>query len=182
MIHDIIPYSIDKNLGKAYNQAMILIPDGDTVCFRDGDTCWLTPDYGMILAEYVNQYPNTVLTCRTNRIHSSSIQGVPSMWSEKNMDEHIKMAQQYKSELYTATPVLSTVSGFCLVIPKYIWNEHKFAESQPYEDRKHVPNMLGVDNDWCNRIRAAGVPILLMNGLYIWHSYRLLDNSKEHLL
>ena len=73
------------------------------------------------------------------------------------------------------------LKGFCLVIPKHIWQQHKFSEVQPYEDRKHLPNMLGVDNDWTNRIRAAGIPVLRMDGLYLYHNYRLLTNSKDHL-
>lgn len=74
MILDIIPYSTEKNLGKAYNEAMALVGDNDHVCFRDGDTCWLTPDYGVHLAEYVRLYPNAILTCWTNRINEKAEQ------------------------------------------------------------------------------------------------------------
>ena len=180
-VHDIIPYSIEKNLGKAYNDAMELIPDGDTVCFRDGDTCWLTPDYGMILHEYATRYPDAVLTCWTNRIHKSSGQLDLSAPSTNDMVDHTRYALSLSVQK-DATNLQTTISGFCLVIPKHIWQQHKFAEEQPYEDRKGVPNMLGVDNDWTNRIRAAGIPVLRMDGLYLYHNYRLLTNSKDHLL
>ena len=183
MIHDIIPYSTDKNLGKAYNDAMALLPDNDHACFRDGDTCWLTPDYGMHLAEYVRLYPNAVLTCWTNRINEKAEQqsNIGGVRDDADFTTHLKYAEVFKSKLYQVTPLQGFVSGFCMVVPKSVWLKHKFAEKQVYEDRG-PHNLLGVDNDFTNRVRAAGVPVLRMDGLYIWHTYRLLNNSKEHLL
>ena len=67
------PYSIDKNLGKAYNEEMALIPDGDAACFLDGDMMFTIPDYGHVINEYANLYPNAVLTCWTNRTHNLSV-------------------------------------------------------------------------------------------------------------
>lgn len=181
MIYDIIPYSTDKNLGKAYNDAMALIPDGDHVCFRDGDTCWLTPDYGMHLAEYVRLYPNAILTCWTNRINEKAEQQIKGIDRENDsMSYHLKIAADLAGS-YSVTQIHGFVSGFCMVVPKLVWNKVKFAEAQVYEDRGPY-NLLGVDNDFTNRVRAAGVPVLRMDGLYIWHTYRLLDNSKNHLM
>jgi GT2 family glycosyltransferase len=181
MIHDIIPYSIDKNLGKAYNDAMALIPDGDHVCFRDGDTCWLTPKYGVHLAEYVRLYPDAVLTCWVSRIHERAEQQAPGNREQFDMREHLKLSELYKANLYRVTHLHGFVSGTCMVIPKSVWLKHKFAEKQVYEDQG-PHNLLGVDNDFTNRIRAAGIPVLRMDGIYIWHTYRLLTNSKEHLM
>jgi len=192
MIYDIIPYSTDKNLGKAYNDAMALLPDDAHACFRDGDTCWLTPDYGVHLAEYVRLYPNAVLTCWTNRINEKAEQQFKGFnfdgvtynepREETDMREHLNIAKAIgKMWMYKTTPLHGFVSGFCMVVPKSVWLNHKFAEKQVYEDRG-PHNLLGVDNDFTNRVRAAGVPVLRMDGLYIWHTYRLLTNSKEHLL
>lgn len=183
MIYDCIPYSTDKNLGKAYNDFMRLLPEDSHACFRDGDTCWLTPDYGMHLAEYVRQYPNAILTCWTNRINERAEQ----QWKHEglresdNMKLHLSVAKEVLTELYKVTALHGFVSGFCMVVPKSVWNVHKFAEKQVYRDRG-PHNLLGVDNDFTNRVRAAGIPVLRMDGLYIWHTYRLLDNSKNHLL
>lgn len=181
-LHDIIPYSIERNLGKAYNDAMKLIPDGDTVCFRDGDTCWLTPDYGMVLHEYATRYPDAVLTCWTNRIHESSGQLMGDMYLETDMMKHTLMAKACTLTKYGVTQLHTTISGFCLIIPKKIWLQFPFPEEQPFEDRKGVPNMLGVDNYWTNLIRRNGIQILRCDGLYLYHNYRLLTNSKSHLV
>lgn len=181
MILDCIPYSTEKNLGKAYNDTMRLLGDDDHACFRDGDTCWLTPDYGVHLAEYVRLYPNAVLTCWTNRINERAEQQWPYDRDNPDMRFHLNCAILAQNKLYNVTPLHGFVSGFCMVVPKSVWNKHKFAEVQVYEDRG-PHNLLGVDNDFTNRVRAAGVPVLRMDGLYIWHTYRLLTNSKEHLM
>lgn len=181
LIHDIIPYSTKKNLGKAYNDAMALVPNSDHICFRDGDTCWLTHDYGMHLAEYVRLYPDAILTCWTNRINEKAEQQFKCPRNEPDMRAHMVIAMNQKNHLYEVTPLQGFVSGFVMVVPKKIWNDHKFSEHQVYSDRG-PHNLLGVDNDFTNRVRKAGIPVLRMDGLYIWHTYRLLTDTKEHLL
>lgn len=184
MILDIIPYSTDKNLGKAYNDAFRNTSDEVThICFRDGDTCWLTPDYGVHLAEYVRLHPNAVLTCWTNRINAKAEQQYDAGRNVSDIKIHLEKATGFYKHLYQVTALHGFVSGFCMVIPRSVWVNHKFAEQQVYSDRGPT-NMLGVDNDFTNRIRAAGIPVLRMDGLYIWHTYRLLqgDHDKTHLL
>jgi len=199
MIYDIIPYSLEKNLGKAYNDAIAGLPDDCHVCLRDGDTMWLTPDYGVHLAEYVRLHPDAVLTCWTNRINEKAEQqskagvitapfgtSAPIQMPVRdvaNMVDHLRVADVTKNGLYNTTPLNGFVSGFCLVFPKSLWVKHPFPEKQMYEGRG-PNNMLGVDNWWTNQVRAAGVQILRMDGIYIWHTYRLLtgDQDKTHLV
>jgi len=200
MIYYFSPYSTTKNLGEAYNQHMQLIGDDDTAVLTDGDTAWLTPDYGMVIAEYVKQYPDVVLTCWTNRINERAEQQYKAAVRITDKDNplnatgcplrectdiliHLHAAKDIQAQPLSVTPLHGFVSGFCLVVPKKVWNQHKFAEKQVYEDRG-PHNLLGVDNDWTNRIRAAGVPVLRMNNVYMWHTYRLLtgDADKSHLL
>lgn len=181
----IFDFTGQKNLGRAYNEAMARAPEGSHVILRDGDTCWLTPDYGVHVAEYIRLYPNAVLTCWTNRINEKAEQQAkyPGIRTVTDMKFHLNTAEFAKGELYNVTPLHGFVSGFCIIVPKAVWNDHKFAEKQVYEDRG-PHNLLGVDNDFTNRVRAAGIPVLRMDGMYIWHTYRLLqgDNDKTHLL
>lgn len=181
MILDLTPYSTTKNLGAAYNEAMRLLPDDAHACFRDGDTMWLTPDYGMILAKYVEAYPDAVLTCWTNRIHHRSPQLDTRAPQSADIAEHIVYAKQLASQPISVDTLHGPVSGFLMVVPKKVWQMHNFTEVQVFEDRGPY-NLLGVDNEFINGVRALGVPVLRMNNLYLWHTYRLLDNSKEHLL
>ena len=172
-----IPYSIEKNLGKAYNQEMERIPDGDAACFLDGDTLFLTHDFGEIITSYANAYPDAVLTCWTNRIHEKAIEQKKDFKST-DIKDHLKIKQGFT----TVTPLQGSVSGFLLVVPKSVWLKHKFTETNIY--RPGTPNLLGVDNEFTNKIRSAGIPVLRMDGVYIWHSYRLLSDGmdKSHLL
>lgn len=173
------PFSQTKNLGAEYNAEMALIPDGDAACFIDGDVCFLTPDFGTILHTYANEYPHNVLTCYTNRIHALSVGQTCNHFSN-NIEECIRIAEMYRDNEQGVCSIQDPVSGFLLVVPKSIWLKHKFVESNQY--RPGEPNLLGVDNMFTNQVRAAGVEVLRMNRLLVWHSYRLLDGSKKHLL
>lgn len=172
------PYSTEKNLGKAYNQEMSMIPDGDAACFIDGDVMFLTPDYGTIITKYYIQNPNSVLTCWTNRIHQLAKGQFKNDIISSNIKDHLTI----KQGVTTTTRLEGPVSGFLLVVPKSVWKEHKFSEENKYNPDQ--PNLLGVDNEWTNRIRSVGVPLLRMDGVYVWHTYRLLSDGKDksHLL
>jgi hypothetical protein len=172
------PYSLEKNLGKAYNEEMALIPEGESACFIDGDVNFLTPNYGAVLHDYATKYPNAVLTCYATRIHELA-KGQLYPVSD-NMRDCIIEAHML-SENVTATPITGPVSGFLLLIPKHIWKAHPFCETNTF--RPGTPNLLGCDNEWTNRIRKAGVDILRMNSMLVWHTYRLISNGtdKSHL-
>jgi len=177
-VHDIIPFAQDKNLGAAYNKAMALIPDGDWACFRDGDTMYLTADYGNILHEYATRFPKAgILTCLTNRISTLSqgqlLNGTVS--NDSDIKNHIKLAEEQKKLLYQVKPIERVISGFLMMVSKDTWNEVKFVE-----DRK----CLVVDNLFSKHVMRSGRQILSMQGLYIWHTYRLITGiyDKNHLL
>ena len=185
MIYYFTPYSTEKNLGASYNQYMSLIGDDDVAVMMDGDTCFLTPDYGVHIAEYVKQYPDAVLTCWTNRINEKAEQQYRLIdREESDMVIHLQQAKYLQEQPISVTQLHGFVSGFLMVIPKKVWaSVGGFAEKQVYEDRGPY-NLLGVDNDFTNRVRTSGTPILRMDSIYIWHTYRLLtgDKDKSHLI
>ena len=182
MIYYFTPYSIEKNLGAAYNQYMNLIGDDDVAVMLDGDTCFLTPDYGVHIAEYVKQYPDAVLTCWTNRINEKAEQQYRLIdREESDMVIHLQQAKYLQEQPLSVTQLHGFVSGFLMVIPKKVWNETKFPEQQMFEGRG-PHNLLGVDNFWTNEIRSKGVKVLRMDSIYIFHVYRMLTNSNAHLL
>jgi GT2 family glycosyltransferase len=171
-IHIIKPYSIEKNLGKAYNESMRLIPDEDWACIMDYDTMFLTPDCGKILHEYVKGYSFAgMLTCFTNRIHPLSEQLYEQHVSANaDINYHTEIAERVKKKLYTVTVLSGPVSGFLMLISKKTWNEIKFSETSL---------CLGVDTDYYHRLKVADKAILRMDGLYIWHTYRLKNGIKD---
>jgi GT2 family glycosyltransferase len=175
-VHITIPFSQSKNLGAAYNQAMQLISDDDWMCFLDHDAMLLTPDAPVILHEYATRYPDAgLLTCYTNRIHQTSHQLLHGQISENDsMRWHLDRAIQQKEFLYQVTPLRGNVSGFLMLISKRSWLKFPFAETG---------GCLGVDTEYWQRLKEAGQKMYRMDGLYVWHTYRLLTgiNDKTHL-
>lgn len=177
MIRIVKPYSVVKNLGQAYNQAMHEIPDNSWACLCDLDTAFLTPDAGQILWAYTERFPNTgIFTCFTNRLHTLAFkQLLNGVCSENtNMKDHIRIAEDQKKNLYQVTEIKHEISGFLMMVKKETWNKIKFPE---------IGKCLGVDNIFSTRILEAGKNILRMDGLYVWHSYRLANGvlNKDHL-
>lgn len=176
-VHICIPYRTDKNLGKAYNETMQRIPEGDWACLIDYDVNLLTPDAGAILHEYARLFPDAgILTCFTNRISTlSSKQLLNGEISENtNYLYHYQLAVLQKQRLYTGSVIMKDISGFLMMVSKKTWVEFPFPE-----DGK----CLGVDTDYNRRIRAAGKEIIRMNGLYVFHAYRMVNgiSDKSHL-
>jgi GT2 family glycosyltransferase len=176
-VHICIPYSITKNLGAAYNETMARIPDGDAACFIDYDVQLLTPDAGKIIHEYANLHPNSLLTCFTNRATTFAkaqlLTGVPS--EDTNIRNHIDLAEKQKEHLYKVTPILKDISGFLMVLSKSLWRKH------PFPDNGHC---LGIDTSYSRSIRRAGLKVLRMDGLYVFHQYRLVHGilNRSHLV
>lgn len=178
IVHDIVPFDLDKNLGAAYNREMALIPAGHWACLRDADTMFLTHDYGNILHGYVERYPHAgILTCFTNRISTlSDAQLLNGTLSEvTDIRFHQQLAESQKIKLYEATPINKIISGFLMMIKKETWEKIKFSDTG---------KCLKVDNVFSRRILEADKSIIRMDGLYVWHSYRLKHGifNREHLL
>lgn len=176
MIHILTPYSLSKDLGKVYNDACRLIPDDHWICLTDYDTLFLTPDAISIMHEYVRRNPEAgLLTPFTNRIHPTSPQLLGGKVSEvPDISWHIKKAEAQKEFLYQVTEIEKNVSGFVMLFSKKTWNEVKFREGA---------GCLGVDTMFWKELKAKGKKMLRMDGLYVWHTYRLNTNinDKTHL-
>ena len=186
MIHYTTPYRTDKDLGKAYNEAMQLVTywnsyeggdksnDYTHVCLMDGDVMFLTPNWGTIIEEYVEQYPDAVLTCRTNRIHNLSKQ-FDSAIQDHSVESLIKIANfRAIKRTVTEIPPGEGMSGFLMVVPVALWQKIPF---------KQGIGCLGVDSQFRIDVHNAGKQILIMDGLLVYHIYRLgkPDGYKEHL-
>lgn len=177
-VHITTPYALDKNLGRAYNEAMARVPAGDWACLLDHDVLLLTPDAGAILHEYARlATPGMLLTALTNRVSPLSAQQLlnGTVSHNPNLAQHVRLAEAQRQQLYRVTEVTSHFSGFLMLLPRELWDEVPFTEDL---------RCLGVDTDYRKRLQARGHAIWRMDGLYCWHSYRLTTgvNDKKHLL
>lgn len=183
MILTCTPYRQDRNLGLAYNQAFGLIQDEDWLIITDYDVLLLLPDQISHIHEYINRYPEAgMFVCWGNRTYHSNAQlyGGPVPTPEQvNKDDYIirniEIAKKCYANLYKVTEVKQNISGFLMAIPKRTWNEIKFTE-----DLK----CLGVDTLFSQRMLNAGKKILRMDGIFVFHTYRIEKNirDKTHLL
>jgi GT2 family glycosyltransferase len=174
MIYFFVPYSFEGNLGKAYNDYMRLLPnDDDWGVVMDGDTMFLTPDWGTHIKELIEEHPDAgCITCITNRIANKNQRiAMPST----NILEHRKRAMALLRE--RRNYVIKTkrhISGLLMAVKKSTWKEIPFPE---------LGTILNVDNVWSKKLIRAGKEILIAKGLYILHYYRWSEGraSTSHI-
>jgi len=177
-----IPWSSEKDLGKAYNDFMRLIPNDDYACFIDRDAMFLTPFYGKQLIDIVNANKDCgIFVAKANRI-GCQWQREPKMWDELDMGKHIQKATELFTTKYDECTEVSTppiggnyLGGFLMLVSKKVWEK--------VGGFKEGIGMLGVDNELHYAAQRHNEKILLMNGVYLYHWYRGgKAERKEHLL
>lgn len=164
-----IPFRADKNLGKAYNDTMRTVEG--TAVLMDYDCMMLTPQTPLLIQQYADKYPDAVLTCYTNRISVLSDQlygGV--MQEDADIRHHIAIAQSMQGAPLSVKRITRPISGFLMVVPRHVWERVPFPETG---------QCLGVDTLWSRSLHKAGVEVLLMETVYVWHTYRLLQGVKD---
>ena len=172
-----IPYALDRNLGREYNLYMNLLPnDDDWMVFNDGDSCFLSFDWGHAIAEVIKKIPDAgLITCLTNRISK----GRKQLYGEDSPDIliHRAIAKRLDKEFrgqYRKNN--ACISGFLMAIQKKTWKEvGKFPESPG--------KILGVDDAFSRKILKSGKIIYIMKGMYKLHYYRMAEGRKykDHL-
>lgn len=173
-IHVMTPYSPEKKLGQAYNEAMAMLPDDDWACFIDQDTMFLQPHTISHLYKYAEMFPDALLTAYTNRVGFKP-QCLNGVCSENGDVRHwVKKAQMQEALLYQVEEMKGTISGFLMLFSKKLWNDC----SHFTEDK----DILGTDNNWSARVIQHGHKIYLMRGILVFHTYRILNRmDKSHL-
>lgn len=184
MIHYFKPYDISKNLGACYNYYCNLVPnDDDWIVLMDGDTCFLTPDYGHLIQKAIKLYPEVGLfTCYTNRIGNLEQAFNGRISEDPNIANHVIKAKSLSIKEPSLKYLNNVISGHFMLFQKKTWREvNGFPE---VSRRPNRPNLLGVDNRFSNRILKSGKKIALIENLYVFHVYRLLQGvrNKSHLL
>ena len=173
-----VPYSLEKNIGKAYNQHMALLPnDNDWGVIMDGDTMFLTFDWGHAIAEVIAKLPDAgLITCLTNRIGK----GRGQIYGEDSPDIliHRAIAKRIDKEFRGQYRKHNHhVSGFFMAIQKKTWKEvGKFTEAPG--------KILAVDDAFSKKILRSDKGIYIMKGMYKLHYYRMAEGRKykDHLI
>lgn len=177
MIYYFVPYSTEKNLGKAYNQHMTLLPkDDDWGVLMDGDIMFLTFDWGHQIAKAIEDNPDAgIISCYTNRISKRKAQLYEV--NSPNILVHREQATRFNAQFRGSYKKISqNVSGFLMIIKKKTWKDAgKFPELKN--------TILDIDGLFSRRIRNLGKSIVLMRGIYVFHYYRMAEGRhyRDHL-
>ena len=174
MLHIISPYDNEKNLGKAYNEAMKYYNADDWVCLKDHDTLFLLPDTIRHISRYTELNPDAgILTCYTNRIANKEQLHLGYLNENDSIKTHIEIAKARQHLLYQVSELVKPISGFLMVIKKSTWDSIKFSDG-----------CLGIDNNYHLKVIASGKKVLRMDGCYLFHIYRMLNGvrDKSHLV
>jgi GT2 family glycosyltransferase len=174
------PYSLEKDIGKAYNEYCSLVPDGDWICLLDGDTLFLTSDYGHICQKYINAFPECQFffpyvsrVGKRAQCYNRTISSNPDITYHKKIADSIKTKIKVK-DINRHEPFLR-ISMPMFLFSKKIWKEvGGFDETQ---------RILGVDIRFSDKVRKH-TKVYRMEGFYLLHYYRLLEGvqNKDHLL
>lgn len=158
-LHPMMPYALDQNLGRAYNEAMARLAEEDWACFLDHDAMWTTREWYRQIDEAIRFKPEAgAFTAMTNRIYS----GWQRIGDKDNHDMvyHREFGRQ-RLKTRTLLDVTDTkgMGGVVICISKAAWR--KVGE--------FVDGMLCVDHQMHFALRAAGLKVWLIEGLYVYH-------------
>lgn len=180
-IHYIQPYSTEKNIGKAINEAInrLLPCDGsDWIVLTDHDMLWLLPDSKAQVERILRGTNYDILGCMTNRIRSVE-QLVGGRFSEDDrIREHIRIAETCRANAGDhVKPATGVVAAFMLCFQVNLW----------VRVGGFVEGVLNFDTQFCwEAQKIAEARIGIMAGVYVWHSYRLMSKNPKaeckHLL
>ena len=178
-IHYSTPFSTEKNIGKAYNEFMKSVPDGDFVCLRDGDTLFLRPDWGKQIEDIVYGYSDKfkLISCVTNRLRADHQLYKNRFSEDSNITNHVAIANELHAQFYDDIEATSYVAGLCLIFNKDTWKAvGGFRENSILFDKEFNTDI---------RAKFGGNPIGIAKGLYLFHLYRWGSkdpyNDTQHL-
>lgn len=164
MLLPMMPYAADRNLGRAYNDAIALLPEDAWAVLLDHDSLQTTRDWFRVLAEAIAFKPEAgAFVAVTNRIDA--------VWQRASEADPNNHEDGYhcaigKSRLTHRTLLdITDTKGFggvTFALSKRAWREAGgFADG-----------LLCVDHSIHFRLRARGYRIYLLESLYVYHRRR----------
>lgn len=172
----VTPVAPDRDLGAEYNRVMRSC-QAPWVCIRDCDTMFLTrmDVVRRALEEYIEMSPTGLLTCLTNRIYNPA-QRLPGMEDIYAVKPHIAKAKGLIAGKPALEPSPLRIGGFFMLVRKSLWEEvGGFDEGR---------GLIRVDGSFSDKCSEAGNPPMVMQTVYVFHVYRMLEGKgyREHLV
>lgn len=171
----ISPYSIEKNISGAINDAIIQLNtnDEDWICLTDGDAMFLTPDYGRQIHGAIQKFGHEyqLIGCLTNRLYND-YQLAPNMFDEMDLKKHYRVAErlynQHGHEVVTYN-MEAPIAGFFMLFSVAVWKSVGGFRN----------NSCTFDIEFTQEVRIKGGKVGIMPGLYMLHAYRLWAKDRQ---
>lgn len=160
------PFRSDKNLGRAYNEAMALLPDGGWAVLMDHDMHFTTTRWWHQVQAAIAAEPDGTFTAITNNIASrwqraAEVDQLPSGRANGVWETHARIgrARLENRDLLDVTATAG-IGGVVIVISKANWRLIG----------GFVDGMFCVDHQMHFALRDAGRRVYLIEGLYVFHA------------
>lgn len=165
-----MPFRDDLNLGRAYNEAMALVPDDGWACLIDHDMSFTTKQWHAQLVEAITAVPEAgAFTCCANRIGA--------FWQRAGDPNQYDMGWHYRfgaarRRVRTLLDITETkgLGGVLICLSKAVW----------HDVGGFVAGLLCVDHQMHFAIAATGRRLYLIEGLYVYHRRRAFDAELPH--
>lgn len=176
MLYFFKPFSTKKEIGIAYNSHCHLVPfPEDWILIQDYDAMILCSETFKVIESAIARYPDTaIFGALCNRVGYSHQRINPGMDENFDIAHHtriaIDLAEKHKDGEALTTNALA---GFFMLFRKSYWLESPF-QDEIYDDKGNL-------FDWAFTRHALKnkLPMRIIRGAYLFHSYRLLKNFKD---
>lgn len=168
----ISPYSLSKNIGGEINETISELPDNCWVGLTDHDMMFLRPDSKRQIHEVISSKHGNdlqVFGCLTNRLSSRHqlFMGACNM-IDFDIKNHALVADFCHDKNYgVIEETTANIAAMMMVFRKSTWEKVGGFDE----------NRLDFDNRFTNKVMKQGGKLGIMQGVYVFHAYRL--NSKD---
>lgn len=164
-LRPMIPFSLERNLGAAYNEEMARLPDGDWALFIDHDCLpGLTREWVPLIYEHIAFKPDAgAFVAVTNRIDAAWQRAEEADPDNHDITYHTRIALARRSRR-TLLDITDTkgFGGVTFALSKSAWQAAGgFADG-----------LLCVDHSIFFRLQRAGLRVYLMESVYVYHRRR----------
>lgn len=165
------PHRPDKNIGKAYNDDIALMPDNAWIVIHDSDACFLLPHSKTYLEQALKAHGDEfgLIGCITNRLGGlhQCYKGVFS--EEKDISKHYENSLEAWEEFGTEIEPTSGVAGLCMIFKKETWKK-----AGGFKEK-----IITADTEFNKSVSKLGLKIGLAKGIYMFHSYRIWETEHK---
>lgn len=164
MIHYIQPFSVEKNIGRAINAAILQLNanNEDWICLLDHDVLWLLSDSKAQLEHILANTDYNVLGALTNRL-GLKYQLIPNMFNNDSIWNHIQTAETQQKQFYgIVEPIREILAAFCLCFTVETWRKLGMFKEKTIQ----------FDSIFCATAINRGMKLGIMKGIYLLHLYR----------